>query len=374
MHDLLLDVRYSLRALGKTPAFTLVALVTLMLGIGANVVVFGIVNTVLLHPLAVSDPQNLYQIRQGEWTSGKLLTTSYPAFQDLQERNITFSGLAGFDGYSGGRLRWGNTVANVSGYYASGNYFDFLGVQPQLGRFFHAPDEHGPNSAPLMVLSDGLWRRVFNADPGVLGTTVTLNKHPFMIVGVATPRFHGTEQFVWPDYWLPMANEGQAEGWTGDVLRNRAVTTVTVLGRLKLGVTPRQATDNLNAIAAALAREYPATDRALSFRLVRAGLYGDAGDVIRGFLYGVTGLGLLVLLATCANLASLFAARTADRSREMAVRAALGSTRWRLVRQLITEAGILSLLGGGVGVWIASLLLSALERGALPSFISMHVS
>src|SRR5437870_3241114 len=153
MKDLLLDVRYALRVLWKSPAFTLVALVTLMLGIGANVVVFGIVNAVLLHPLEVSDPKNLYQLRIGEWTSGKLLTTSYPAFQDYRQRNTTFSEIAGYDGYSGGRLRCGNAVKTVSGYSATGNYFDLLGVQPQLGRFFHEADVRGPNSAPLMVLS-----------------------------------------------------------------------------------------------------------------------------------------------------------------------------------------------------------------------------
>src|SRR6266567_942882 len=143
--DLLLDIRYALRVLWKSPAFTLVALVTLMLGIGANVVVFGIVNAALLHPLDVSDPQNLYELRLKPWTNWKLLTTSYPAFEDYQQRNTTFSGLAGYDGYSGGRLRWGDTVKNVSGYSATGNYFDLLGVQPEVGRFFHEPDVHGPN-------------------------------------------------------------------------------------------------------------------------------------------------------------------------------------------------------------------------------------
>ena len=154
MRDLLLDIRYALRVLWKSPAFTLVALLTLMLGIGANVVVFGVVNAVLLRPLDVSDPQNLYQLRLKPWTSLKLLTTSYPAFEDFRQRNTTFSGMAGFNGYSEARLRWGNTVKSVSGYAVTGNYFDLLGVQPEVGRFFQAADEHGPNSAPYMVLSD----------------------------------------------------------------------------------------------------------------------------------------------------------------------------------------------------------------------------
>ena len=188
MKDLLLDLRYALRVLWKSPTFTLVALVTLMLSIGANVVIFGIVNAVLLHPLDVSAPQNLYQLRLGEWTSGKLLTTSYPAFQDYRQRNTTFSEIAGFDGYSGGRLSWGDSVKTASGYSVTGNYFETLGVRPELGRLIQPSDDHGPNSAPYMVLSDSLWRSAFNADPGVIGTTVRLNKDSFTVIGV-TPAY-----------------------------------------------------------------------------------------------------------------------------------------------------------------------------------------
>ena len=209
MKDLLLDIRYALRVLWKSPAFTLVALVTLMLGIGANVLVFGVVNAVLLRPLDVSDPQNLYQLRLKPWTSFKLLTTSYPAFEDYRQRNTTFSGMAGFDGYAQARLRWGNTVKSVTGYAVTGNYFDLLGVQPELGRFIQTADEHGPNSAPYVVLSNNLWRSAFNADPSVVGTTVRLDKDPYTVMGVAPAQFHGTEQFVWPDYWIPFVNWGQ---------------------------------------------------------------------------------------------------------------------------------------------------------------------
>src|SRR6266568_51973 len=361
LKDLPLDIRYALRVLWKSPAFTLVALGTLMLGIGANVLVFGVVNAVLFRPLEVSDPQNLYELRLKPWTAWKLLTTSYPAFEDYQQRNTTFSGLAGFDGYSGGRLRWGNAVKIVSGYSATGNYFDLLGVQPAIGRFFHEADVHGPNSAPYMVLSDGLWRSAFNADPGVVGTTVRLGKDPFMVVGVAPPRFHGTERFVWPDYWIPVVNHFDAE-----YLRDRTGHPLTVFGRLKPGVTPEQAAENLSAIAAQLAKEYPKTDTGAPLRLIRPGLYADEGDLIRGFLFSVTALALLVLLAACANLASLFAARTADRSRELAVRVALGASRGRLVRQLLTEAMVLSLLGGTAGLVIAGLLLRVLNQSLSP--------
>jgi predicted permease len=366
MEDLVPDIRYALRVLWKSPTFTLVALLTLMVGIGANVLVFGVVNAVLLRPLDVSEPKNLYELRLKPWTHWKLLTTSYPAFEDYRQRNTTFSELAGYDGYSGGRLRWGNAVKSVSGYSATGNYFDLLGVQPEVGRFFHEADVHGPNSAPYMVLSDSLWRSAFNADPGVVGTTVRLGKDPFTVVGVAPARFHGTERFEWPDYWIPVVNHFNAE-----YLRDRTGHPLTVLGRLKPGVTPERATENLSTIAAQLAKEYPKTDTGVPLRLIRPGLYADEGDLIRGFLYSVTALALLVLFATCANLASLFAARAADRSRELALRVALGASRWRLVRQLLTEAMVLSMLGGAAGMATAGLLLGALNRWGLPGY-GMH--
>src|SRR5437773_3413404 len=268
--------------------------------------------------------------------------------------------MAGFDGFAEATLRWGNTVKSVTGYAVTGNYFEMLGVQPQVGRFIQATDEHGPNSAPYVVLSDQLWRSAFSADPGVIGTTVRLNKDSFTVVGVAPARFHGTEHFDRLDYWVPFVN------WNQQFLQNRTSMTVTVLGRLKPGVTPQQAAENLSAIAAQLAKEYPQTDTGMPLRLVRPGLQGDAGDVIRGFLYSVAGLALLVLVAACANLASLFASRAADRSREMALRVAIGASPWRLVRQLMTEAIVVSMLGGASGLVTASLLLGALNRWQSP--------
>jgi predicted permease len=360
IENLLLDFRYALRVLGKAPTFTVVATLTLMLGIGANVVVFGVLNAVLLHPLEVSDPASLYQLRHQQWTIGRLLTNSYPAFEDLRRRNTTFSGMAAFEAYSHAAILWRNTVMSAAGDEVTGNYFDLLGVQPEVGRFFHAGDEHGPGSAPYLVLSDDLWRKAFAADRNVVGKTVDFNKHPFTIVGVAPGQFHGTERFAWPDYWIPIVNQEQADG--SDSLHDRAAVAVTVIGRLKPGVAPGQAIENLNAISAELAREYPETDDGQPLRLIHPGLIGDEGDVIRGFLWSVTVLALLVLAAACANLASLFAARAADRSRELALRVALGSSRRRLMRQLLTEAVVVSLLGGSAGLAAAGLLLRLLNR------------
>jgi predicted permease len=360
MENLLLDVRYALRVLRKSPAFTVVALITLTLGIGANLVVLGVLNAILLQPLKVSDPQSLYQLRHKQWMTGRLLTTSYPAFEDFRRRNTAFSGMAGIYGYSHASLRWQNAVMAVHGDEVTGNYFDLLGVRPEAGRFFHEADEHGPGSAPYVVLSDALWRSGFHGDKRVVGTVVDLNRHPFTVVGVAPASFHGMERFVWPDYWMPMMNEEQVEGW--DSLHNRTSLTVTVIGRLRPGVMQQQATENLNAIASQLAKEYPETDDGQPLRLIHPGLWGDEGDVIRGFLVSVTLLALLVLAAACANLASLFAARAADRSREIALRVALGSSRRRLVRQLLTEAVLVSLMGGTAGLAGTELLLRALSH------------
>ncbi len=356
------DIRYALRALWRSPTFTLVTLLTLMLGIGANVLVFGVVNALLLHPLEVRDPQNLYQLRLKPRTNMKPLTTSYPAFQDYQRQNATFSELAGCYRWAQARMTPGNVSRNLYGYAVTGNYFEMLGVQAQLGRFIQPADDHGLNSAPYIVLTDALWRSAFNADPGVVGTTVRLNKDPFTVIGVAPPNF-GTEKFTGfrPDYYIPIWNHLDR-----DRLDDRTTPAMMVFGRLKPGVTSQQAAENLSAISAQLAREFPKSDTGIPLRLVRPGLSGDHADVIRGFLYSVSGLGLLVLVAACANLASLFAARATDRSRELAVRVALGASQWRLVRQVMTEVVVLATVGGGAGLIAARLLLLALSRWQSP--------
>lgn len=230
LDNLLLDLRYALRVLRKSPAFTVIACTTLMLGVGANIVVFGVLNAVLLHPLAISDPHSLYQLRHKQWMIGRLLTTSYPAFEDFRRRNTTFTGMAAINAYSHVVLNSRNTPMSLSGHEVTGNYFDLLGIQPQAGRFFHASDEHGPNSAPYLVISDALWRTRFHGDPQVIGTTVEINQHPFTIVAVAPAAFHGTEKFQWPDYWIPMVNEQQVDSF--DYLHSRDSITVTVIGRL----------------------------------------------------------------------------------------------------------------------------------------------
>lgn len=369
MTNLLRDLHYALRQLRKSPGFAITAIVTLALGIGANVVVFSVLNALVLRPLNVAQPRNLYNIARKPvgWD-----TESYPDYQDYRDRNSTFSGIAAYNFEIAG-ISKSKLAAQSFGYEVSGNYFDLLGIQPVLGRFFHAADEHGPNSAPYVVLSNSFWRNHFNGDPKIVGQTIDLNKHPFTVLGVAPRAFHGTEIFMWPDFWVPMVNEQQIDGF--NYLTQRSNHMVWLLGRLKPGITTAQGTENLNAIAARLTKQYPADDDGLSARLVKPGLMGDGlGGAIRGFMTGIMALALLVLLAACANLGSIFAARAADRSRELTIRLAVGSTRGHILRQLLTESVLVSLLGGIAGTFFATTLLQALSRWQPFAAFPVHVT
>ncbi|MGA9133530.1 MAG: ADOP family duplicated permease, partial [Candidatus Sulfotelmatobacter sp.] len=234
-------------------------------------------------------------------------------------------------------------------YLASGNYFDAVGIQPYLGRFFHASDEKGINSAPYVVLSYAYWRSYFHEDRGVVGRAVEINKHPFTIIGVAPPAFRGTELFFTPALWIPMVEEPTVQG--SNDLQYRGDHSPWIIGRLKQGVTPAEATADLNAIGAWLQKTYPADDDGLKFGLARPGLVGDMlGGPARAFMAGLMLLSGLILLAACANLGSLFAARAADRAKEVALRLALGSRRAIILRQLLTEAMLVSVVGGSIGL------------------------
>ena len=350
------DLRYAARQLRRSPAFSATALITLILGIGANVIVFSVLNALILRPLDVPRPNGLYNVvhkQQGYDNQ------SYPDYVDFRTKNSTFSDMAAYRIDRAG-LSTKDAAYECWYYKVSGNYFDMLGVQPEHGRLFHASDEHGLNSAPYIVLSHDFWRRHFDSDPRIVGATVDINKHPFTVVGVAQAGFHGADLFLWLDFWMPIVDSPDPEDT--NFLSNRGMHNIWVLGKLKPAVTPQQATDNLNAIAQELARQNPADD-ALSARLVKPGLLGDMfGDPARSFLAGIMLLAFLVLLAACANLASLFAARTADRSRELAIRLAIGSSRWNVLRQLLAEAVLLSVLGGALGTLFSTTLLNALTR------------
>jgi predicted permease len=351
------DIRYGLRVLAKSPGFTAVAVVTLALGIGANAVVFGVLNALILRPINVPRAEDFYGIQRGdEHFSGQ----SYPDYLDMRDRNRSFDGLAAYSFAETG-LDTGQNPSRSWAQALSGNYFDILGIQPYLGRLFHRSDEHGQNSAPYIVLSYDYWHNHFSDDRGAVGRVVRLNKHPFTIIGVAPPEFHGTLLFFFPDFYVPMVNLEQVDGSNNfDARGSRWV--FMVMGHLKAGVTREQAVADLNSIGGWLAKNYPKDDGPVSFSLVRPGLYGDfLGRPVRAFVTALMLLAGLILLAACANLGSLFAARAADRGREVALRLALGATRSRILRGLFTESVMIALMGGAAGLAGSVMLLRALS-------------
>ncbi|HTX76908.1 MAG TPA: ABC transporter permease [Terracidiphilus sp.] len=352
METIAKDARYGLRMLRKSPGFTLVAVATLALAIGANAVVFSILNALVLRPVNVPDGPSLYQIEQAK---DHVPSQSYPDYIDLRDRNRSFDGLALYDIDKVG-LDTNGSPAPAWIYDASSNYFDVLRVQPYLGRFFHAADEHGFNSMPWIVLSYAYWQTRFHADPNVVGRPVRVNNHTMTVLGVAPKGFRGTELFYAPDFWVPGVELAQLTG--GNALQNRGARGMLVVGHLKPGVTVTQAAQDLNGIAAYLSKTYPADDGGMSLGLTKPGLYGNLlGGPVHAFVAGLMLLSTLILLAACANLGSLFAARASDRWREVSLRLALGSTRGRILRQLLMEAGMVSVGGALLGIAGAVTLL-----------------
>ena len=358
MMSLVQDIRYSWRAILKSPGFALAAILTLAMGIGANAVVFSVMNAFLLHPLNLPQADSLFAVWRGNITASE----SYPDYIDFRDRNHSFEDLVAYTIDPAG-LGAGKDASRTWVEPVSGNYFDALKIQPYLGRLFHASDEHGPNSAPYIVLSYAYWHTHFQDDRGVVGRTVQINKHPFTIVGVAQPGFHGTMVFFYPDLFVPLVNQEQIEGTSYLNDRGNHGAIFMAMGHLKAGVTQAQAIADLNSIGEYLQTNYPKDDGKTSFSLARPGLYGDyLGRPVKEFLTALMLLASLILLAACANLGSLFAARAADRSREVALRIALGASRARILRQLFTEAVLISLLGGAVGLWGGVILLRALSE------------
>lgn len=356
------DVRYAARVLRKSPSFAIAAILTLAMAIGANVVVFSVTNALFLRPLNLPDEQRIYLV---EHAADRSRPHSYPNYVDLRDRNQSFDGLATFSVVGVGLATGQNGQSPTLnwGWEVSGNYFDVLRIRPYLGRFFHASDEHGRNSAPYIVLSYSYWHNHFRDDPDAVGRSVRLNKHPFTIIGVTPPEFHGTVPFVAADFYAPQIDQQDIEGVNN--LEARGVGSVqVVVGRLKAGVTPAQATADLNSIGAYLQKTYPNDDQEMAFTIEHIGAFGSDQDAAQGteaFLGALMLLAGLILLAACANLGSLFSARAADRSREIAVRLALGSSRARVLRQFFTEATLISLAGGVVGLWSSSVLLQWLS-------------
>src|SRR5262252_3747836 len=347
------DIRFALRMLRKSPGFTVVAILTLALGIGANTGVFSVVNTLILRPLPVERPSELAFLQNARYGPSQ----SFPNYRELRDRNQSFAGLTGYR-MAPMELETDRGPERIWGYLATGNYFDVLGVKPALGRFFNQKDDVNPGASPYAVLSYGAWQARFGGDPAIVGKTIRINRLPYTVFGVAPPSFHGTEILYWPEVWVPMMMQPRIEGRSW--LDERSTWNTFVIGRLKPNVSAAQAEANLNSVAGELIRQFPSENDGLLFKLTKPGLIGDLiGGPAKAFALGVLALVALVLLAACTNLASMFTARATDRQREIAVRLAIGAGRGRVVRQVLTETIVLSLAGGGTGYLLASFLSSA---------------
>ena len=370
MTSLLQDLRFALRQLRRSPGFALTAVFTLALGIAANVIVFGVLQALVLRPIDVPHPDRVMTLAHRDQPYPFF---SYPEVRDVRDGNSVFSAVSAQMIQNFG-LEANGVTRPVWGCEVSGQYFEVVGIKPFLGRLLQRADDDHPGASQAAVLSWPAWKTDFGADPNIVGKTVRVNKHPYTIVGVTPEGFYGTEKFGYLDVFVPMANEASLDGV--DWLESRSEPHVYSIVRIKDGVTMPQVQAELNTIAARIARQYPKDEEKLSLKLTRPGLMGDFfGAPARSFLAGVLGLAGIVLLAACANLGGLFAARTADRTREIAIRMAIGSSRWRVIRQILVEAFVISILGGACACALAWMAITGLANWHPPTEypLSFHV-
>ena len=371
------DVRYGWRLLRRSPLFTVTSALSLAIGIGANTTIFSVASAMLFRPLpGLDNPARLVDI--GRTQDGKGFdNSSYPNFRDLRARVTTLTdvyaikleaqpmGLGGQDG-----------AERIYGAEVSANYFTVLGTKPALGRLLIEDDDRGaPGDHPVLVISHELWTRRFGGDRDIVGKTVPINGHPFTIVGVAPPRFQGTT-VMRSDAWVPLSATVLASPrQNASMFESRAAVWLMMGGRLKPGVSVAQANAEVAAIGAALEREHPRENRGKSFKAMDSAVVPGNIDVFAGFLALLMGIVGLVLLIACVNLSGMLLARAAARQREIAVRLAIGASRWRLARQMIAETSLLFVAGGVLGVvlsiWLRGLLLSVLPALPVPVGIEM---
>ncbi len=364
MHALWQDVRYAVRMLWKSPGFTVVAILALGLGIGANSAIFSAVNAFLLQPLSAEKPEQLTTLFETTRERGGFNDFSYPDYVDYRDHNEAFSGLIGyslvnaaFSTEKQSDLVWGEIV--------TGNYFDVLGVRAAMGRTFTAEEDRTPGTHPVVIISHHLWQSRFNSDAGIVGRQVPLNGQAFTIIGVAPESFMGTKFALAMDFWAPMMMQTQLMPGA-ELLNSRGHHWFNVIGRLKDGVTIEQAEANLGAIQRRIAEangEHIADNSIVAVVPETDGRMGlDDAAVIKLGAGVALVIVFVVLLIACANVANLLLARAATRRREIGIRLALGAGRWRIVRQLLTESVLLAALGGALGLlvayWTADLLLA----------------
>ena len=375
------DLRYAARMLTRSPAFTLAAVASLAIGIGANTAVFSVANAVLLRPLAVADAGRLVELhRRTSEGDGQAFAVSYPDYQFYRDHNDeVFSGL----------LCWGEATLALSsdgpaeqvfGMVVSGNYFDTLALRPAAGRFFTTDEDTAPGAHPVAVLAHGFWQSRFGGDPAIVGRSVTLSGRPFTVVGVAPPDFKSTVPLYAPDVWVPVSMQREVLPG-GDMLGSRDAEWLHMVGRLREGVSTEQAEAQASALALRIRAEHPEDGvgaegeplkaTLLGVRLAPVGFFPvEVRQMIAGALGLVLAVVTLVLLIACANLSSLLLARAVVRRREIAVRLALGASRARIVRQLLTESVLLCVISGAAGVmlalWMTDLLVAFRPDARLP--------
>ncbi|HEX6650250.1 MAG TPA: ABC transporter permease, partial [Pyrinomonadaceae bacterium] len=360
MDFLIKDIRYAIRGLIKRPGFVAIAVITLALGIGANTAIFSLVNAVLLRSLPVERAGEIVSVAvRGKDDS--MSAFSYPNYKDFRDHNDV---LSGFLVYRFIPLSLSRSGVNerIWGYEVSGNYFDVLKVKAIRGRTFLPEEDQTKLTNPVAVLSYDSWQRRFGGDPNIVGREVLLNNHQFHVIGIAPEGFKGTEIVYSPEIWLTASMMEWAEpGATW--LDNRKSKNFFGVGRLKEGVNSQQAEASLNVLAQQLAKEYPDANEGQTIKVVPPGfILPDLRNAAVSFTWVMMAAVGLVLLVTCANLAGLMLARATDRRKEIAIRLAMGANRLRLIRQLLTESVLLSIVGGGAGVllalWILKLLLA----------------
>lgn len=372
MKPLFQDIRYGWRMLAKTPGLTAIVATTLALGIAANALIFSIVNGYLLRPLPVPHPEQIAVVAARQQGSSPFMYMfSYPDFQDFRSQAASVADLFGYMPVLPG-LSADGRADQMLACYVTGNYFTALNVQPALGRLLLPSEENQPGNAAALVLGYSYWQKRFRGDPHVIGKQVRMNGQPAMIVGVVRKQFLGTMPVIETDGYLPLSSGGLLEHGAGNIMQARDSRFMRVMARLKPGVSFAQAQSTLDVIASRLAKQYPATDKNVTVhayreQLSRAQPGNDAVAVIAGFFMV---LAALILLLACMNVANVLLARATVRRREMGLRAALGASRSRLIRQMLTESILLGILGGVggivVGNWFNPGDLSRLLRSNFP--------
>ena len=381
MNRILHDLRGGYRLMLKSPGFSLVAILSLALGIGANTAIFSVVSAVLFRPLPVKDPQQLVSLYSGFGSNRTIYGPfSYVDYVDFAEKTDVFSGLVAHfqDSMILGESDQGLQVQSA---IVTGNYFSVLGVEAVRGRTFTAEEGRVKGANPVAVVSYSLWQKRFNGDPNLPGTTVKLKGHPFTVIGVVPERFTGTDLGRAPDIWVPMSMYAQV-GLSDTMMNERQNHWLSVIGRLKPGVTVEQAQARVNVLGKQLTQEYPTEwtkgkeERTVTVLSQSTAWYPpevqSAIVGVSGLLMGIVGL---VLVIACTNLANLMLARASSRRKEMSIRMALGARRGRVIQQLLTESVLLSLVGGVVGVLIVSLSenLLAAFKPAVASQVTLDV-